>query len=234
MKRNQAGVFLLVIAVTGVALCSRSALLSGNSSSETSNGLTAVLYNADESPAAGATVRLRRSDYASQPPLLAKSAIYAADALTDAQGRFKIEGIDSGSYSVEVSENGVATLFTCVLGDQGIADLGTQILRPFGAVRGSIDTSGIAGKQLFVQVLGLERIVSADPSGTFLINNLPAGLFTFRVIAVSRSQTTIIRTDQASAVSGDTVSETMPGWGFSKKNRFKYDNIRRRRARQCR
>jgi biopolymer transport protein ExbB len=65
--------------------------------------------------------------------------------------------------------------------------------------------------------MGIERMASVDSAGTFGIKDLPAGLFTLRIIAVKGTQTTEIATDQVSVVSGDTVPITMPGWKFSKR-----------------
>jgi hypothetical protein len=219
---NLSGI-LFFAAIAGVLQCSRSGMLAGNSSSETTNGIMAAIHNQDGSPAAGATVRLRRSDYVTQPPgSSAKSTIYGADALTDAEGRFQITGIDKGDYSIEVrglpsdTGRGCAVLLSCSLDAQDTVNFGSDTLRPYAAVHGSMDTSGISGKPLFVQVPGLERLVPVNSSGGFMLNDLPAGLFNLRIVAVTGSQTTVIRTDQVSAVSGDTVF-TMPGWGFAKR-----------------
>jgi hypothetical protein len=192
--------------------------------SETTNGVTASIYKSDGSPAVGAIVRLRRSDYVTLPPTsLTKLAIYGADALTDAEGHFEIMGIDPGSYSIEVidpstsSGQGGAVLFSCSIDMSDTVDFGADTLRPCATIKGSIDTSGISGKRLFVQVLGLERLASVDSAGGFRFNDLPAGLFGLRIIAAMGTQATVVRTDQVSAVSGDTVSITMPGWGFAKR-----------------
>ena len=42
----------------------------------------------------------------------------------------------------------------------------------------------MSGKKLFVQVVGLERLIPVDSAGKFQINDLPAGLFSMRVITV--------------------------------------------------
>jgi hypothetical protein len=223
MKRFYGCVFLFVAAITGVFQCSRMGLMAGNSSSETTNGVVAAVCGSDGSPAAGASVRLRRSDYVTQPPVFAKPAITGADALTDAQGRFHINGIDKGTYSVEVStpstgsHQGGAVLLSCSLDVQDTVNFSTDTLRPFAAVRGTIDTSGMSDKQLFVQVFGLERLVSIESGGEFLLNDLPAGLFSLRIIAVVGSQITVLFTEQVTAISGDTVSIPMAGWNFAKK-----------------
>jgi hypothetical protein len=96
-------------------------------------------------------------------------------------------------------------------------NLGTCTLRPYAVVVGAADTSGTSGKRLFVQVLGLERLVQVDSAGAFKLDDLPSGLFSLRIIAVEGAQTTIVRTDQVSAVSGDTIPVTMAGWKFSRR-----------------
>ncbi len=208
---------LLSFAIAGILNCSKEASLAGNSSSETSNGITATALCTSGAPAARALVRLRRSDYVSQPPALAKTAFVEADALTDASGRFQLSGIDTGSYSIEISENGFGVRLGCKLGGHEVADFGSQTLRPLGTVNGSIDTSGMLRKPLFVQVLGMERFVPVDSTGAYAIDDLPAGLYCLHIISVSGSSTTVMRTDQVSAVSGGAVSVTMPGWSFGRK-----------------
>jgi hypothetical protein len=196
----------------------------GGTTTETTNGVTASIRKSDGSAAAGATVRLRRSDYVAQPPAsLAKSTIYSADVLTDAQGHFEINGIDRGAYTIEVSDQpkgsgqGGAILLTCSIDINDTLDLGADTLQPFATVQGAADTTGTSGKNLFVQVVGIEQLTPVNSTGGFVISNLPAGLFSLRVIAVQGAQTTVIRTDQVSAISGDTVRVTMPGWSFAKK-----------------
>jgi len=196
----------------------------GGTTTETTNGVMASVRRSDGSYAADATVRLRRNDYVTQPPSsFTKSAIYVADALTDEIGRFEISGIDPGSYTIEVNDpstgtgRGGAVLLTCTLDGHDTVDLGIDTLRPFGTIKGAVDTSGTSGKRLFVQVVALERLASVDTDGGFEIRNLPQGLFALRVIAVTGSQTTVIRTDEVMVVSGDTLAVTLAGWKFSKK-----------------
>ena len=216
--------FMFVAALTALFMTCSSQMQSAGGSSDSGNPrVVATVRNPNGTPAAGVPVRLRHSDYVT-PPALAKPAINNVDTLTDAQGRFAFSGIDTGSYSIEVREpaatnsgQGLAVLLSCAIAGRDTENLGTDTLRPCAAVRGSIDTSGISGKRLFVQVPGLERLVQVDPAGTFTLSDLPAGLFSLRIIAVAGSQTTVIRTDQVSAISGDTVGITMSGWNAVKR-----------------
>jgi hypothetical protein len=211
------------VAIMGIS-CSRNTLQDAGWGSETTNGVTASVYKSDGSAAAGVLVRLRKSDYVTSPMLeLSKSAIYKADALTDAQGRFEIRGVDPGAYRIEVGDpsacpgRGGAVLFTCSIGAHDTVDLSADTLRPFAVARGLVDISVLPGKTLFVQVPGLERLALVDSAGTFEINDLPAGHFDLRVIAAQGAQTTRIRSDSVSVASGDTVIATMPGWKFFKR-----------------
>jgi hypothetical protein len=223
MKRFYGYCVLLFAAILNGYHCSNLAVVAGNSSSETTNGIMATIYKGDGSPASGAVVRLRRADYASQPPALAKTVIFGADALTDAHGGFQINGIDKGTYSIEVNMlstgegQGGAVFFSCSLNVHDTVNFGVDTLRPYAAVLGSIDTSGMSGKLIFVQMLGLERLVAVNSAGRFMLSNLPAGQFSLQVIAVAGSQHTILRTDPVVAISGDTANKILLGWDFTKK-----------------
>jgi Domain of unknown function (DUF2341)/Concanavalin A-like lectin/glucanases superfamily len=211
-------------AILGVALisalifqsCSRMGITgtASGGESKTASISGSAIYPSG-TPAAGATVRLRRSDYVAPPPgILAKATIFGAEALTDAHGSFEISGIDSGSYSIEVNDSGSAVLFTCTIAHD-TSRLQADTLRPYAAVFGTVDTTGTSDKRLYVQVLGLERLAPVDSAGLFEFKDLPAGLFGLHIIAVTGTQTTLIQSDQVSAVSGDTVRVTMPGWSYS-------------------
>jgi hypothetical protein len=198
--------------------------------SETTNGITACAIRADGTPAAGAIVRLRRSDWVTQPPALAKTAIYGADALTDSNGRFEMRGVNPGIYRIEVTDpstlrqdsgttgsgRGGAVLFACSLDVRDTLDLGVDTLRPFATIAGTIDTAGRVGQRLYVQVNGLERLVAVNDSGRFVLNDLPAGNFTLR--AVTAQDTAIASASGITVNAGQRTDVAMlSGWRFSKR-----------------
>jgi len=184
--------------------------------SETTNGITACANRTDGTPAAGATVRLRRSDYVAPLPSLAKTAIYGADAVTDSSGRFEITGIDPGSYRIEVRDAQSSVLFACSLDVRDTVNLGADTLRPFATITGTIDTAGRAGQQLYVQVEGLERIAAVGMAGRFALSDLPAG--TFAVRAATTNDTTVAVSSGISVGPGAQTTVTVPsGWRFSKR-----------------
>ena len=206
--------------MTGIFRCLQLSMIAGNSSSETTNGMILSVVSADGIPAAGARMRLRPCDYVTKLPALAKSAVLDTDALTDAHGICKINGIAPGAYRIEVSRGDSAVLFACSLAVRDTLYLGPDTLRPCATVHGTVDTTGMSGTPLFVQVIGLERLVAVDKAGSFTLSDLPAGLFSLRIVTADNAGTNVVRTDQVSAVAGASTTVTMQGWNYSKRLYF--------------
>jgi hypothetical protein len=164
--------------VVGIS-CSDSAPLAGWGS-ETTNGVAACVVHTDGSPAVGAIVRLRRSDYLTPAGTLAKPAKFEANASTDAQGRFEITGIDSGAFNIEIYDDRSALLFTCSLKGHDTMNFGIDTLRPYAAISGTIDS--VAGPA-YAQVFGLERLVPVGSDGQYRITDLPQGDIAIRIIS---------------------------------------------------
>jgi hypothetical protein len=178
MKRLRA--ILVLCVVTALVYCSCGMLLSGapGSGQETTNGIVAVVRHQDGAPASGAVVRLRRSDYVKPVPSSALLPAGSADAVTDPAGRFAFYGISPGGYCVEVSTNSSTVLFTCSIGSVDTVDLGTDSLRPFAALTGTIDS--LKGSA-FARIQGLERLAPIDNGGHFAFTDLPQGNFDVRI-----------------------------------------------------
>ena len=192
--------------------------LSGGTS-ETTNGVSATVHNPNGTPAAGAAVRLRRSDYVTPVSMSErnKSAVVSSDALTDNNGRFEIRRIDPGSYLIEVTTGSTGVVLACSFStDDSLQDFGSDTLRSFGVIRTTVDTAGQSGNRLYAQIAGLERLVAVDSTGSFTMNDIPAGTFSVRVIS-SVNTAPVIRRDSVSVVSDDTTSIPMTGWRFSKR-----------------
>jgi hypothetical protein len=183
------GWMLLTVAVALLS-CSDNQIASGGNGGgmETTNGVSASVRFQNGTPAANAIVRLRRSDYVANLPSLSKTAMYGADAKTDSQGRFTFAGLDSGDYTIEVTDNiSNALLLTCSLTHGDTADLGVNILRPFAILHGTLDSASLAAGRLFVQVRGLERFTESDAFGVFSFTDLPASALGLRISAPNSS-----------------------------------------------
>jgi regulation of enolase protein 1 (concanavalin A-like superfamily) len=202
--------FLTLTTMLLLIRCS-SSQVAGGDVTETGNArASARVVDLDGHPVANATVRLRCSDYVTAVPTLAKSALYGADALTDSNGRFEINGIDPGSYRIEVIDTSIApgqrgaVLFDCTLEAGDTADLGADTLRPFAAITGTIDTTARNAPTMYVQVAGLERLFAIGIDGRYMLANLPAGLFSLRIVPSAPSPAPVI-IDSVFAISGDTA-----------------------------
>jgi hypothetical protein len=129
--------------------------------------------------------------------------------LTDSSGRFEITGINPDSYRIEVTNGrSSSVLLACTLSTSTTADLGTATLRPYAAVIGAIDTAGRIGKQAYVQIAGLERLVAVRNDGSYSIADLPAG--TLAVRAVDAVNGSVIATSAVTALAGDTAVAPSP------------------------
>jgi hypothetical protein len=182
---------LFSFCIAGAALCA--ALVScgtfqplAGGTSETTNGITALVLDTLGAPVANATVKLRPADYLTDTsaaiPNRAPSARF--DTVTDQNGRFKIESVDTGAYTIEVQGNGgCGAICSGRTQRNRILDCGAVMVKPNGRLYGVVDLSIMPQKAaVYIQVYGLERLVRADPStGSFIVNNLPEGRYTVRI-----------------------------------------------------
>lgn len=177
--------------------------------SETTNSITASIHHNDGTPARGSIVRLRRADYVSQPAALAKTTVNSADQLTDSQGRFMLTCIDPGEYCIEVNDTmtptgGGAVLLNCTLGISDTVNFGNASLQPYGKMNGFVDGETAAGRRLYAQVQGLERLTPVNSDGTFIIDDLPAGDLNVRIVD-GETVSTVREIRNVTVTSGDTT-----------------------------
>lgn len=177
--------------------------------SETTNGVTALVTFSDGSPAAGSIVRLRPTDYLSQPPK-DHNVVFNPYILTDSQGVFTFSKIKAGDYFIEVRNNGKSLLFSFSINSTDTLDLGTGSLRPSATLNGLLDTIGTGGKQLYAQIRGLERLTRIDGSGTFVFNDLPEGNLDL-VISESGSSSPYKEVLNINFISEDTINLMISG-----------------------
>jgi len=159
MKRFYEYLCVFAAVMTIGIQCSRTSSIAGNTSSETTNGITASVYESNGDPTQGAVVRLRKIDYVTQPPLsLAKPTIYEADALTDelaglnSKALTRVHTVSRSMDSSTGSGHGNNVLFTCSIAANDTLVLAPDTVRPFAVVTGSIDMSTISGA-LYVQIV---------------------------------------------------------------------------------
>src|SRR5690606_20393248 len=115
-------------------------------------------------PASGATVRLRRTDY-TKVIVLSKTAVVNYDNLiTDQNGSFVLDSLDTGSYFIEVTDRtseAVLINLAVTKNDTGLITLEPDTMQPFATIKGKIDYDAVTERR-FAQVVGLERLVEVD------------------------------------------------------------------------
>lgn len=196
--------------------CSGDRIAGSKGGSETTNGITACIKSSDGTPAAGCIVRLRRADFVSRPAVLAKPNLNSADIITDSKGVFTIKDIDPGIYSIEVNDTssaagkGGAVLLSCSLESEGVKNIGTDYLKPYASVSGNVAKDVSNGRELFVQVRGLDRLAIVNEQGAFSFNDLPEGNYEF-VIADGITIPGTGQTVNVKATAGETVPVNVTG-----------------------
>jgi hypothetical protein len=154
--------------------------------SETTNGITAQVIDTLGMPVSNAVLRLRPSSYLTDTSMVVPNhaPMVTIDTTTDRFGRFRIESLDTGAYSIEIQgDEGCGALYTFRPQQNRIYDGGSVIIKPNGRMYGVVDLSTMPRTAtVYVQVYGLERLVRPDLStGSFIVNNLPEGKYTVRV-----------------------------------------------------
>ncbi|NLG17827.1 MAG: DUF2341 domain-containing protein [Fibrobacter sp.] len=210
----------LVFAVAVLILC-RCGLepLSGGTTDTDNIRISAVMYQSDGKFAAGASVMLRSADYLSAIDEDTIDNNEKRKTVTDENGRFCFDSLDSGSYSIEINdERESAFLFRITTGnvnEHGSDMVLSDTLKPYAKVRGNVDISTSAAP-LYCLVYGLERKVLVDSSGNFELGNLPEGVYSFKIISEDDAFKPVVIND----IHASSVSETrLPfvNWNSSKK-----------------
>jgi hypothetical protein len=161
--------------------CSNPAPVAGTT--DTGNAIQVagtVLYENGD-PAVDAEVRLRRKDYLSPLPSLAKAGLNWFDTQTNTDGEFVIDSLEPGDYFIEVSDqDSMAVLITLAFDSSDTRiELPVETLEKVSVVKGRASLSpGASG--IFLQSFGLERLEAVDPATGLFSVTLPAGTFGIR------------------------------------------------------
>ena len=192
--------FLYLAALTGFS-CSPLRTVGGSEIGNPTNARVTgtVVYPNGGGAATGADVRLRPKTFCKDTTLAAllKVSTVNANTLTDQNGRFALDSVDAGDYSIEVNDgksNGV--LITCsVNGESPVLTLPVDTARPTSTISGAI-MAAKNGFTVYVQIFGLDRVVRADPaSGQFEVPDVPQGSYDLRIISSSLPGDSLIKSN---------------------------------------
>jgi hypothetical protein len=218
MNRVSHAALVTMVLCMGLLRCSLVPLSSGGSGADVETKVLGLAVDSEGKPVAGASVHLRSSGYVF--PFLSPepdSAGLSIDTVTDASGNFCFKAVDSGSYIVEINNQGglAAAIRFTIASACTTANLGVDTLARTAVILGTIPAELRAGKTWFVQIYGLERIASANQaSGAYSFSDIPAGRYSlrFRTPAPGVEPITV---DSLTARPGDTVmAPTYPQWKY--------------------
>jgi hypothetical protein len=185
-----------------LAMCTLSPVSvdTGGSSSEVVAVVGQVL-DAEGAAAVGALVSLRASDaLGGTDGALARGRLVAASVRTDHAGRYRIDSVDAGEYTIAIVDqetNAASRIDTTIRSDTHMStmSLPTAVLAPAASIRGSIYHSASVVGVAVVRVYGLDMAQTLDPvDGTFHLHGLPAGEWTLRIEVESPEYGAIERT----------------------------------------
>jgi hypothetical protein len=151
--------------------------ISGGNSSETPNTLAGRIVDATGAVGAGDTVWIRPAEWTSDD-IAGSGPDKSWQTIADSQGRYRFEGVPSGTYVIESKgpRGGFLSGDISVGAGRPLADLGTDTAFALQEVAGRViaDTSQIDSAAR-VHLCGTDHSVPIDESGVFRFSRLPSG-----------------------------------------------------------
>ena len=185
-----------------------------------------VVYPNGGGPVAQADVRLRPKSFCKDTMLAALSKILVSNTntLTDENGRFVLDSVGTGDYSIEVNDGkSHGALIACsVNGESPVLTLPADTARPTSTIFGTI-MAAKNGFSVYVQIFGLDRVVRADPaSGQFELPDVPQGSYALRISSSSLLGDSLIKNNvNVQSGTGTNIGNidliSFGGWNNSQK-----------------
>lgn len=158
--------FLLGSLLVFILGCHSEVAGGGPSGTEAGNAITAQILRGNKTPAVAARVFIMPSS-----SILSTEEQTLKTTVTDSEGRFSVQDLAVGSYTVEVSDPSGALQFNAVVYDSLSFDRGIDTLRSFSKIQGFVGFAS-AG---FVTVQGMRHRAPVDANGLFSLDSLPSG-----------------------------------------------------------
>jgi len=213
---------LVLFAVSTILfLCRCTTLQPLGGTTDTGNvRVSALMYQSDGTFAKGALVRLRSANYLSSINVdTTVNNDETRETITDENGQFQFDSLNAGSYCIEINDGkSAASLFRITIGSAdgyNSDSILSDTLKPYAKVSGNIDIIDSVVYP-YCLVLGLERKAIIDPSGDFVLNDLPAGTYSFKIVSGNDAFKPVL-INGITALSGSEIKLPFVNWNFSKK-----------------
>ena len=153
-----------------VFLNPRESLVKDYRNAPAEDGSVVVLLK-DDTPAAYATVALRKAD-AMVENYVVQNSVVESDIRTDADGKFAMEWPESGDYRLTVVSEGFA--FSQVYSAKELASIDTIRLSATASISSKV-TLRSGADFVWVGVYGLDLLVKTNNVGSYVLPSVPAG-----------------------------------------------------------
>jgi hypothetical protein len=176
---------MLIFCSTSLLLCTPGLQATGGGSEGEARSASVagqVFYQTDGMPASGAQIIIRLSTFLADTSAAPKPVVI--NGVTDADGRFRVDSVDTGRYSLEINDRrgNAVLLHASVAAKDAQVLIGTDSLRPTATLRGSVVLAAQTKlTSSHVLVYGLERAARPDSTGEFVLSDMPAGTYTMRI-----------------------------------------------------
>lgn|GEM_PF-6463531 len=206
--------------------------IAGNSTQTGNPAVVGTLYEPDgHTPAANATVTVRKrnslADTSGSGPSINVLAVTTNDS-----GKFSIDSIQDGLYSIEATKDTNAVLIDSVsITAKDTVRLGPDTLRPTGKIVGVIKLAeGGDPRKVFIQAYDIDRFGLVNADGSFAFSRLARGTYHLRFTPALQDYDVLempgVKVGADSVTDLDTVEMPFSGIPVPRNVKINYDTLK--------
>jgi len=179
---------LLMVLLAFLGCTQGSKTAGGGTSTETTNGISGVLQNADGQIISAQKVYLLQFINANEPALLMDSTI------SDESGQFSFSDLAPGNYTIITGNTSATAWETTKINDDPSANISPVILqlKPVAVIRGTLNHPMLDIFPHEVLIKGSNWTTQADSSGDFMLTALPRDSLTLLVVLIHDSERSVL------------------------------------------
>jgi len=190
--------------------------VAGGFGSETTNGIVGSVHNSDDTPAAGAVIRLFPDDY---DPVTGKNLGTNYVDTADEKGTYRFSRIASGNYTVVGRNRKAATGFLAGnvrVRDDSVTTAPRGTLNKTGSITADFSSGGMI-REGYVYIPGTDISSSIESDEPVFLSDVPAGTYAVVMLGSEGSEKRNVLRDEITVDTTDTVTIIRPLWNYSRR-----------------
>lgn len=201
---------VLLIAVTLLtAMVLQCSHYAGGTTDTGNAKVAATILTEKGEPVVGASVTICSNEYTSRFVIKSEEprSSEIQRFITDNDGSFEIDSLESGTYNIEVNDKESGALLTSItVDDQDDEQIRIQdTIHAFARISGAIRSIEETEADVYVVVIGTDHYAPVTSDGMFELKDMPAGTFDLKVVASDDDWNTI-EFNEVDFESGKTVT----------------------------